>query len=538
MEQSIVYIALFCVIVVIGQLVNRLSIPLPLLLVITGMLLSTLPSFKSVTINPPIVLNIFLPLMVYQISSFTSWKDFKKNIRSITLLSIGHVIFITIIVAILLHILIPKLDWALAVMIGAIISPPDDVAIVSIAEKIRMPNRVITILEGEGMLNDATALTLFRFALAAALTHQFLPIHAISVFFLDIIGETMYGILLGYVLGELRLRITSPSLHIIASLLTPFLAYFPAELLGGSGIIATVATGFVIGHIYSTRFTPGFRLISRAMWPSITFGIQSMLFFLVGLDMISIMQKIGVISWKPLLLYSSAIILTVIIGRFIWVYCANIYIPRRLFASIRKRDPHIPWQYPFLVSWAGMRGSISMAAALAVPFLSTFVNGVNIRDFLIFLVSTVIIATLLLQGLALPWLLKIMGIAKISACEEYSEHIAEMIAKKRMAVAALRWLTESKKQIQDNPRLYEEIKFWMKHYKIIKTTLHERIADHHQQLSHDEEAEITQDTALQLALIEIEKNELMKLWRNEEINLTVRNKLLEKLDHAAKNLKA
>ena len=537
MEQTVIFVALFCVIVGIGQLFNQLAIPLPLLLVITGMCLSIVPGFESVTINPNIVLNIFLPLMVYQISGFASWKDFKTNIRSITLLSVGHVIFITIIVAMVINALIPQLGWPLALVIGAIVSPPDDVAIVAIAEKIRMPERVITILEGEGMLNDATALTIFRFALAAFLTHQFAPFHAVSAFFLDIVGETMYGILIGYIIGELRLRIKTSPLHVLASLITPFLAYIPAAWLGGCGIIATVAAGFVIGHIYATRFTPGFRLISRAMWPSITYGLQSILFLLMGIDMMSIMRRVSIIPLKSLLIYSSAIILTVIIGRFIWVYCANIYIPR-LFSSVRKRDPHIPWQFPFLVSWAGMRGSISLAAALAVPFLPSFVSGANTRDLLIFLVYSVIIATLLLQGLALPWLLKAIGLQKIAACEQYNEHIAELIAKKKMAKAALHWLTETKKQIKDNPNLYEEVKFWMTHYKRQKSKFHERIKDHHKNFNHDEEAEIAEDTSLLLALIEVEKNELMDLWRKEEINMNVRNKLLDQLDHSAKNLKA
>ena len=175
-------------------------------------------------------------------------------------------------VALVINWLIPQLGWPLAVVMAAIVSPPDDVAIVAIAEKIRMPERVIIILEGEGMLNDAAALTIFRFALAAVLTHHFLFSHAITAFSIDIVAETIYGLGLGYVVGELRLKIKNASLHVIASLLTPFLAYCPAELLGGCGIVATVATGFVIGHIYATRFNPGFRLISRAMWPSLSNG--------------------------------------------------------------------------------------------------------------------------------------------------------------------------------------------------------------------------------------------------------------------------
>ncbi len=535
MEQIFTYIVLFAIIVIIGQLFDKFSVPLPLLLVVTGMLLSFVPGLATVTLNPSLVLNIFLPMLVYQISAFLSWKDFKKNVRPIALLSVGHVLFITIIVAVIIHKMLPQLGWPLAVVIGAIVSPPDDVAIVAIAEKIRIPEKIITILEGEGMLNDAAALTIFRFALAAVLTHQFLFVHAGLVFFLDIFAETIYGLLVGYIVGELRLKLTSAPLHIMASLLTPFLAYCPAVMLGGCGIIATVATGFMIGHIYALRFTSGFRLIGRAMWPSLSTGIQSLLFLLAGHNLRGIMRSIDMIPITDLFLYSGAIIAAVIIGRFIWVY-GNIYISRGILSTFRRESPPIPWQHPFLISWAGMRGSISLAAALAVPVLPGMVEGANTRNFLIFLVFSVIMATLLLQGLALPWLVKAIGIEKITQCEEYGEHLAELKARKRLAKVGLHWLVTALRE-KDNPKVKEEIRFWIQHYRMTKSRLKERIDDHGKGLPHDEKAEVTEDIALRLELIEVESNELMDLWRNEKINLTVRNKLLDQLDHRAKNLK-
>jgi monovalent cation/hydrogen antiporter len=537
MIEIITYLALFGIVVIIGQLFDRLVIPIALLLVFVGMLLSLIPNFSWVTLNPNLVLNIFLPLLIYQISAFASWQDFKKHIRPISLLSVGHVIFITILVALVLKKFIPELGWPLAFVIGAIVSPPDDVAILAIAEKIRMPGRVITILEGEGMLNDATALILFRFSLAAVTTHQFYLLHAASAFILVIVGETVYGLILGYILGELRLKITNPSLHVIASLLTPFLAYLPAEMLGGCGVIATVATGFVIGHIYGTRFAPEFRLVSRAMWPAISFALQSLLFLLVGLDMLTIMKRITVIPLQPLLLYIGLVLAVLIIGRFIYVYISA-YTPRLLFSSIRKSEPKLLWQNVFIVSWAGMRGGISLAAALSVPFLPLLANGVNPRDLLLFLVYGVIVVTLLLQGLALPWLMKILNVEKFAKCEQYSEHIAELKARKKMIQAALRWLSEYKDQVKDNQKLLEEVKFCVQWYKILKLKLKTRITSHDLALPHDEKAEIDEETflSLRLQLIEVEKTELLQLWRQEKINLTVRNKILDRLDHLAKNL--
>ena len=247
MEQIETYIILFGIIVIVGQTFNNSPVPISLLLVITGMLLSLLPTTPDITLDPNIVLNIFLPLLIYQISAFASWRDVKKNLRPIMLLSIGHVIFITILVAVVIHMLIPQFGWPLAFVLGAVISPPDDVAIVSIADKIRMPQRLITILEGEGMFNDATALILFRFALAAVVTHQFSAVRAVSAFFLVIIGETLYGLALGFIIGEIRLRIRNTTLHMMASLLVPFIAYIPAVMLGGCGVLATAVTGFVFG---------------------------------------------------------------------------------------------------------------------------------------------------------------------------------------------------------------------------------------------------------------------------------------------------
>ncbi len=537
MIEIITYLALFGIVVIIGQLLDRLAIPVSLLLVVVGMLLSLIPGFSLITLNPNLVLNIFLPMLVYQISAFASWKDFKKNFRPISLLSVGHVIFITVLVAFILNRLIPQLGWPLAFVIGAIISPPDDVAIVAIAEKIRMPDKVITILEGEGMLNDATALILFRFALAAVITHQFYVLHAAAAFILVVVGETVYGLILGYILGELRLKITNPSLHVIASLLTPFLAYLPAEMLGGCGVIATVATGFVIGNTYATRFTPEFRLVGRAMWPAITFAIQSLLFLLVGLDMLPIMKRISVIPLSPLLLYIGSVLAVLIIGRFIYVYISA-YIPGILFSSIRKNEPKLIWQNVFLVAWAGMRGSISLAAALSVPLLPALTNGVNPRDLLLFLVYGVIVVTLLLQGLALPWLVKILGIEKFAKREQYSEHITELKARKKMIKAVLEWLSDYKDQVKDKQQLLEEVKFCIQWYKILKLKLETRIKSHDLNLPHDEKTELEEETflSLRLRLIEVEKTELFRLWRTERINLAVRNKLLDRLDHLATHL--
>lgn len=538
MEQLVPYIVLLTIIVIVGQLFSKSAQPISLLLVLVGMLFSFIPDLPTMKLNPDLVLYVFLPLLLYQISTFSSWKDVKKNIRPIALLSVGHVIFITILVAIVIHTLIPELGWPLAFVVGAIISPPDDVAIVAIAEKIRMPDRIVTILEGEGLLNDATALILFRFALVAAITHQFSLFQAVYSFIFVIVGETLYGLALGHFMGQLRLRIHNNMLHIIASFLTPFLAYLPAEMLGGSGVLATVVTGFVIGNFYAIRFTPDFRLVSRAIWPALAFAIQSILFLLIGLNMKSILENISSLSPYSLLLYGSAMMATVIIGRFIWVYGALIYLPRLLFPSIRKRDPYPPWQYPFVISWAGLRGAISLAAALAIPTLPAVMEGVHTKALIIFLVFCVIAATLVLQGLTLSSLLKVIGMNKYGQREKYNEHVAEIYAQLQMTKAVLAWLTGYKKRVRDNPQLLDEIKLHIREYKMLKKQLKAKLLRHDGEHTQDDTEEHIEETFLLSQIIEVERAKLIDLWRDEKINLSTRNRLLDKLDHRSKHISA
>lgn len=534
--QVQVYLLLFALIVVVGQLFNKSSLPLSLLLVITGMLLSFFPNFPQISLNPELVLNVFLPIMIYQISAFSSWKDVKKNMGPITLLSIGHVVFITILVAGIMHALISNISWPLAFVLGAVISPPDDVAIVSIAEKIRMPQRIVTILEGEGVFNDAAALILFRFALAALVTHSFSAMHAVSYFFAVIIGETLYGLVLGHVLGELRLKITNTTLHVMGSYLIPFIAYFPAEMLGGSGVLATAVTGFVIGHRYSVKFSSEFRLFSRALWPASTFAIQCMLFLLVGLNMRFIYNSISVIPLNMLMLYGGTIIATVVLGRFLWVYSIMIYLPRLLFVSVRRKKP-VPWQYPIVLSWAGMRGSISLAAALAIPALPMLDIGVNPRDLIIFLVFCVIAVTFVLQGLTLPWLLKTLGLKRHGQRERYNEHLMELRARVRMTKAVLQWLSAHKEKIVDDAEMLKEINLHMKEYSMFAERLERRISEHDgHEVLHDERSELLTEVYLLSQIILIEREELLRMWREEKITFSVRNKLLDRLDHRTLHL--
>jgi CPA1 family monovalent cation:H+ antiporter len=533
MDQFEIYIALIGITILIGVIFRKTTLPIPLLLVITGMLISLIPNLPRVELNPQLILDVFLPMLIYTASAEFSWKDVKANIRPILLLSVGHVLFITIVVALTIHALSPEIGWPMAFVLGAVISPPDDVAILAIADLVRMPYRVVTILKGESMLNDATALILFRFSLVALLTHQFSMLTAVSDFFLVIIGETLYGLLLGHLLGELRLRIQDPILQMMVSILTPFLAYLPPERLGGCGVLATVITGFVIGNRYLDRFSPEVRLIGRSYWTTTAFALQSILFLLVGLNFHYTLEGISSVPIKTLFIYSSSVVAVVLVGRFIWVYPAA-YLPRFLFASIGKKRPHLPWQIPFIISWAGMRGGISLAAALAIPLMPIMINGINPRDFIIFLVFSVITATLLIQGLSLPWLIKIIGLGAYSQTEQYHEHLSELEARKKIAKAVLHWLHGYRKSIKNNKALLQKIDLMTQEYQLRKEHLTESLKNHHDSIDHDEKTEEYNRSFLSAQINEVERNELLRLSRENKINHTIRTKLLQQLDHRHK----
>jgi Na+/H+ antiporter len=529
------YIILLGISLIVGLLFDKSSLPIPLLLVITGMILSFVPAMPKVTLQPTLVLDIFIPLLLYPASAFLSWKDIKFNLRPIILLSIGHVFFITALVALTIHTLIPQLGWPMSFVLGAIVAPPDDVAILAIADKINFPYRVITILTGESIFNDATALILFRFSLAALLTHQFSPLHAFSSFFLVILGETLYGFLLGHVIGQIRSRVRNPQLQMTASILTPFLAFIPAERMGGCGVLATVVTGLVVGNHYLERFTPEIRLTARSAWTTLGFMLQSLIFILVGLNFQSTLQGISSIPYSKLLQYTSGVIGVVILGRFMWVYPSS-YLPRFLFPSLRKKDPYPPWQLPFLVSWAGMRGVISLAAALIIPTLPIRVEGANPKDLVMFLVFSVIVATLLLQGLTIPWIIRVLGLNHYGEQEKYCEHLSELSARVKISKAVLHWLIEYKKEIGDNELLLEKVKLRIREYRLRRRHLKDSLKNHKENEPHDEAREHLEGSFLSVQINELERSELLKLWHKNKIGYTVKNKILQQLDHRFKHI--
>ncbi len=420
--QLVLIVALISTIVPVALLVRRRGIPLPLALVLVGVGLGWIPGVPRLQITPGIVLFLFLPLLVYQTSISVHWRDLRRNLRPIVLLSVGHVVFITFVVAWCCQKLL-GLPWVLGVIIGAALAPPDDIALVSVAPELPIPRRIVTVLSGEGLFNDAMALTLLKFAIIAAATHTFSAWRSVGSFAAVVIGESLYGALLGYILTAIRRRLQDAELEVLVSLISPFLAYIPAAAAGGSGVLATAVLGFYIGQNRSRDTRPESRILGSSVWRVLALLLESLLFLWAGFNTLPMIRSLSHFSPGFLARAGIVVTLTVVAGRFLWVYPAA-YLPRLLLRSVRQDDPYPPWQQPFLVAWSGMRGAISIAAALIIP---TGSNGITSeqKQLIVFLTFSVVLATLIVQGLSLPWVLSLLGMSD-DYRRETERHAAEL----------------------------------------------------------------------------------------------------------------
>jgi CPA1 family monovalent cation:H+ antiporter len=427
-----VLILMLFVIAAAAVAANRLKIPPAILLVITGVVLAVLPGLPAIDLAPDLVLLLVLPPIIYSSAVAMSWCDFRFNLRPISLLAVGCVLFTTTAVAAATHWML-GFSWQVGFLLGAIVSPPDAVAPLAIARRLEVPRRLIVILEGEGLANDATALVLYRFAVAAVSLGSFSFSHAIGTFACIVVGEVLWGVGVGWVMLRLRRWVRDPRIEIILSVLTPFVAYWPPQYLGGSGVLATVCTGLYISWNGLRLISAATRLQGIFFWDFLIYVIEGMIFLLTGLQARTLIAHIAGYSWKELVVSAAVTSLVVIATRFIWMYPAT-YIPRWI-PSVRRKDPAPPWQWPFALAFTGVRGLVSLAAALAIPL--TIENGEPFphRDLVLFLTFTVILVTLIGQGLALPAVIRALGLANQGRRERHRERDQEFEAR-RIAIEA------------------------------------------------------------------------------------------------------
>jgi len=413
-----IFVGLLLAVAVLALLARKLHIPYPILFVVGGSLLGLIPKLPKVRLDPELVFLFFLPPLLFPAALFTSWRDFRANLRPISLLAIGLVLFTTIAVALLAHHFM-DLPLAAGFVLGAIVSPPDAIAATAIVDRLRVPRRIVTILEGESLVNDATALVAYRFAVVAVTTGSFSLASAGGQFFIVGIGGMLIGLAVGWLAERFHKRVDDAPIEITVSLLTPFAAYLPAERLGVSGVLAVVTAGLYLG--WRTPEITNFRtrLQGGPVWEMVEFLLNGFVFILIGLQLPEVLRALSAnaIPLRQLVWYALVISLAVIFIRILWVFPAT-YLPRWLFKTIREKDPYPSWRHVTIVAWTGMRGVVSLAAALALPL--TIQNGSPFpgRDLILFLTFIVILATLVVQGLSLPPLIRWLGIKDDGAAEK------------------------------------------------------------------------------------------------------------------------
>lgn len=405
MNQAATIVVLFALVVVLVLIARRLALPYPVILVMAGLGLSFVPHLPQVQLNPEVVFYFFLPPLIYPAALFTSWRDFRQNLRPILFLAIGLVLLTMVAVAYVAHALLPSLPWAAAFALGAIVSPPDAVAATSVMRRMPVPNRIVTILEAEGLVNDATALVALQFAIAALMTGSFsLPTATLRFVWVAAAG-ILFGLVVGFVIRAVQRRLDDPPVQITISLLTPFIAYLPAERLHFSGILATVAAGIYLGWHSPLTVTARYRIQAFAFWDIIVFLLNGFIFVTIGLQLPGILHALRGESVVSLIYEALLISAVVVLVRIAWVIPGT-YFSRLLIKPVRGRDAQPDWRNMAVIAWSGMRGVISLAAAFALPFVLP--NGAAFpgRNYILFFTFCVILATLVFQGLTLPFLIR------------------------------------------------------------------------------------------------------------------------------------
>ena len=419
MQNFTIIIFLLAVLLSLYALIDKLKLPQPVLLVLVGLLIGFIPYFPNLVLDPDIIFLVVLPPLLFDAASHTSWLEFKTNFRQITTLGISLVFFTTLAVAVTAHYLIPEFSWPLAFLLGAIISPPDAVASSGVIKGLGLNKRVISILEGESLINDASALIAYRYALAACITGRFVFWKAGLQFLWIAGGGISIGLLLGYVLILLHKKIDNyPVVETGLSLLTPFLSYLAAEQLHCSGILAVVSTGMIISWRSQEIFSYETRMQSRIVWDTLIFLMNGFIFILMGLQLPGILKQLSGYSLSQLIIYGLVISFATILVRILWVFISAS--ASTLTKKLRPNKNTTPqeatnnnfWKNVLVVSWTGTRGMVSMATALALPLTLTDNKLFGQRELIIFLCFVVIFVTLVVQGLSLPLLIRWLKINK------------------------------------------------------------------------------------------------------------------------------
>jgi len=424
-------LAVLVVSVLLAGVARRFDVSAPLALVVAGLLAGSIPGLKGIEFEPELVLFVILPPLLWSAGLESSYVNLRRNVRPIGLLAVGLPLATTFAVGVVAFHTVPELTIAAALTLGAIVAPPDAVSAAAIGRRLGLPRQIMTLLGGESLLNDATALTAYKVALAAAIGTAATWGSGLGTFALAAAGGVLVGGLVGSLIVAIRTWFEDPLVESAIGLVAPFFIYLLAEEVHGSGVIAVVVAALIIGQ-RSTHASYATRLQDNAVWRAVQFVLESFAFLLIGLQLPTVVGELAGISAAVLATASAAVLATVIGVRIVWVFVFA-YLPRALSARVRANEPRPTPAQVFIVAWAGMRGVVSLAAAFAVPL--TTASGAEFpgRPQLVFLTFVVVVGTLLLHGLTLPWLIKVLDVQNEDAARDAIEEAA---AQTRAAKAA------------------------------------------------------------------------------------------------------
>jgi CPA1 family monovalent cation:H+ antiporter len=439
-ETFIEYVYLVLIILALVMLANKVRLAYPIVLVIGGLVLSFATPFSKITIDPEMVFFIFLPPLLYETAWQVSWKEFWKWRRVITSFAFPIVIITSCVIAFVSNAIIPGFTLALGFLLGGIISPPDAISATTIMRQVKVPKSMVSIIEGESLLNDASSLIVFRFALAAVITGQFNFKQAAGSFVLVILMGIVIGLLVGAIFYFIhRWLPTTPSIEIVLTLVTPYCMYYFAEYFHFSGVLAVVSGGFLLSSRRQSMLGYRSRIQGINVWTSIVFVLNGIIFLLIGLQLPSITQQLGDVSIGRAIWYGLAISFILIFSRLICTFGASLF-TRFMSHFITVADPNPGFKAPIIFGWSGMRGVVSLAAALSIPLLTTDGLPFPHRNLILFITFIVILVTLVFQGLTLPWVIR-----KVNMEDKYMvipEHNQELIIQKKLSQYSAQYLEE------------------------------------------------------------------------------------------------
>src|ERR1700688_1683121 len=513
-----IFLILLAVLAGTALMARRFNVAPAILLLLAGIALAFVPGMPTLELPPELVLLMVLPPLIYSASVAMSSREFRYNLRPTSRLAVACVIFTAFAVAAATHYLI-GLPWNVGFLLGAIVAPPDVVAPLAIARKLGMPRRILVILEGEGLANDATALILYRFAVVAISTGLFSLPKAAGAFVAIVAGEMLFGAAVGWISLRARHRARDPQIEITLSLITPYVAYWLPEHFGGSGVLATVACGLYMSWNGPLLISSATRLQGIFFWDLVIYLIEGMLFLLTGFQMRLLFEKSKAFPLHDILAATALVTVMVIVARFAWVFPA-IYLPRLLSKRVRTRDPSPPWQNAFVLAFTGVRGAVSLAAALAIPFALPDGEGFPYRDLILFVTFGVIFITLVGFGLTLPPVVRWLGVAETGRAELVAEHESEIAARREALDAALKSLDA----LTEDRELSDEA------IKLLRARHETRVNQLPDSLDLDAHDVSAAGTGLTRELIAAERKFIHMLLRDGKITDEIRRRIERDLD--------